>query len=214
MAITIRPGQPEDAEFVATVMLLASRGHLKRGLWDLLIGRDDSYCLDFLTRLARSEPATLCHYSSFIVTECDGHAAAALCGFDPNQGGWPAVIQHREKIAQQLGWTPEDFAKSGERAAPVWPCIPGTAEGAWVVENVATLPEFRRRGLVNALMESILNDGRRRGHRQSQITLFIDNLPAQKAYAKAGFKHFDERRTPDFQAALGCPGFQRMMRDL
>jgi len=213
MAITIRRGQPEDAEFLATVMLLASRGHLKRGVWDLIIGRDDPYCLDYLTRLARAEPATLCHYSSFIVAECDGRAAAALCGFDPNQGGWPAVVQNIEIIAQQLRWTPEDFRRSEERAAPVWPCIPGTAEGAWVVENVATLPEFRRRGLVDVLMEKVLDDGRR-GHRQSQITLFIENLPAQKAYAKAGFKFLDERRTADFQAALGCPGFQRMMRDL
>src|ERR1700674_2133627 len=98
MAVTIRPGRLGDAEFLAMVILLASRGHLEHGVWDLIIGRDDRYCLDYLTRLALAEPITLCHYSSFIVAEYDGRPAAALFGFDPNDGGWAAVIQHNDKI--------------------------------------------------------------------------------------------------------------------
>jgi ribosomal protein S18 acetylase RimI-like enzyme len=214
MTTAIRDGKPGDAAFLAKVMLLASRGHLKRGIWDLIIGRDDAYCLDYLTRLAVMEPTTLCHYSSFIVAECDGHPGAALCGFDPAGGGWASVTPLMERIARELRWTAADQQASGERSAPLWPCIPGQIEGAWVVENVATLPEFRRRGLIDALMRKILDQGRRRDHHQSQITLFIENLAAQKAYEKAGYKFLDERRSPEFQAALGCPGFQRMTRNL
>ncbi len=40
--------------------------------------------------------------------------------------------------------------------------IPEHAPGAWIVENVATLPEFRRRGLVDRLVEEMLERGRRR----------------------------------------------------
>jgi ribosomal protein S18 acetylase RimI-like enzyme len=213
MTISIRQGRREDARFLATVMLLASRGHVARGLWDLLIGGDDEYCLDYLTRLALAEPISLCHYSSFLVAESDGAPAAALCGFDPDEGGWPVVIEHRNRIAAQLGWTPDDFRRSSERAAPVWPCIPNQTEGAWVVENVGTVPDFRRRGLVDLLMTQVLEDGRRRGHRVSQITLFIENLPAQRAYEKAGFSRCEERRSPEFEALIGCPGLQRMLRD-
>ena len=63
-------------------------------------------------------------------------------------------------------------------------------------------------------MPGPLDEGRCRKHRESQITLFVDNLAAQKAYEKAGFKFFDERRSAEFQAALGCPGFQRLTRNL
>jgi ribosomal protein S18 acetylase RimI-like enzyme len=213
MAVTFRPGRRDDARFLATVMQLASRGHVTRGVWDLIIGGDDEYCLDYLTRLALIEPVSLCHYSSFMVAECDGVPAAALCGFDPNEGGWPVVIEHCNRVAAQLRWTSDDQRKSAERAAPVWPCIPNQAEGAWVVENVGTLPEFHRRGLVDLLMARVLEDGRRRGHRLSQITLFIDNFPAQHAYEKAGFSFCDERRSAEFAALVGCPGFRRMLRN-
>ncbi len=211
MAVTIRQGKREDAPFLAQVMLLASRGHLRRGVWDLIIGGDEAYCLDYLLRLALAEPISLCHYASFLVAECDGRPAAALCGFDPNQGGWLVVGRNQDRIAEHLGWTPADFRKSAERASPVWPCIPGQAEGAWVVENVATLPEFRRRGLIDALLAKILEEGRRRAHRLSQITILIDNAPAQRAYEKAGFAVVDEKRSPDFEAALGSPGFRRLL---
>lgn len=214
MTLTFRQARRDDAAFLGKVMLLASRGHLKRGVWDLIIGGNDEYCLDYLRRLALEKPVSLCHYSSFIVAECDGHPAAALCGFDPRDGGWPVVMQNSACVAQQLGWTVADFRKSAERAAPVWPCVPGEAEGARIIESVATLPEFRRRGLAEALLEKILQDGRRRANRLAQITILIDNYPAQAAYEKVGFRFFDEKRCPDFEAALGSPGFRRLLREL
>jgi translation initiation factor 4G len=78
---------------------------------------------------------------------------------------------------------------------------------------VATIPEFRRRGLVDSLMGEILDAGRIRGHRVAQLTILIGNVPAQRAYEKAGFRVLDEKRHPAFEAALGAPGFMRMVRD-
>ena len=86
--------------------------------------------------------------------------------------------------------------------------------GDWGVENVATLPEYRRRGLVDALMSRMLDEGRKRGCRCAQITILIGNDPAQRAYEKAGFKVSDERRNSDFETLLGSPGFRRLTRDL
>lgn len=65
MSIKIRRGKVEDADFLARVMMLASRGHLRRGVWDLIVGGSEENCLDYLRRLALSEPVSLCHYSEF-----------------------------------------------------------------------------------------------------------------------------------------------------
>jgi translation initiation factor 4G len=81
-----------------------------------------------------------------------------------------------------------------------------------VIESVATLPEFRRRGLVDALIAEILGTGRGHGNRIAQLTILIGNVAAQRAYEKAGFRVRDEKRHRDFQAALGAPGFMRMVR--
>ena len=213
MNTKIRPGSPEDADFLARVMMLASRGHLRRGVWDLIAGGSETNCLDYLRRLALSEPVSLCHYSSFIVAEHDGRPAAALCGFDPRAGGWEVLADAMKNVQREIGWSQADERASAVRTAPVWQCTFDTLEGAWVVESVATLPEFRRRGLADALMSEILEAGRARGHRIAQLTILIGNIAAQRAYEKAGFRVEGEKRHPDFEAALGAPGFMRMVRE-
>jgi ribosomal protein S18 acetylase RimI-like enzyme len=213
MSAKIRRGQADDATFLAQVMMLASRGHLRRGVWDLIAGGSEATCLDYLRRLALAEPVSLCHYSSFIVAEHDGRPAAALCGFDPRAGGWQTLGDAMQNVQREIGWTQADEKASAARTSPVWQCTFDTLEGAWVIESVATLPEFRRRGLVDSLMAEILEAGRARGHRIAQLTILIGNLAAQHAYEKAGFIVTDEKRHPAFEAALGAPGFMRMVRD-
>jgi len=193
--------------------MLASRGHLPRGVWDLIAGGSEKNCLDYLRRLALTEPVSLCHYSSFIVAEHDGCPAAALCGFDPRAGGWQLLAEAMKQVQREKAGTQADENASAYRTAPVWQCTFDTLEGAWVVESVATAPEFRRRGLAASLMAEVLEMGRARGHRMAQLTILIGNTPAQHAYEKAGFSVMDEKRHRDFEAALGAPGFMRMVRD-
>jgi len=213
MSAKVRRGKAHDAEFLARAMMLASRGHLRRGVWDLIAGGSEQNCLDYLRRLALAEPVSLCHYSSFIVAEHDERPAAALCGFDPRAGGWRVLGDAMQNVQRQKGWTQADEKASADRSQPVWKCTFDTLEGAWVIESVATLPEFRRRGLVDSLMAEILEAGRARSHRIAQLTILIGNVAAQRAYEKAGFSVMDEKRHPDFEAALGAPGFIRMVRD-
>ena len=87
-------------------------------------------------------------------------------------------------------------------------CAPEHAPGAWIVENVATLPEFRRRGLVDQLLEEILEKGRTAGASVAEVGVLIGNDPAQRAYEKAGFAVVDEKRHPEFEAAYKCPGIR------
>jgi ribosomal protein S18 acetylase RimI-like enzyme len=213
MSVKIRRGRPDDADFLARVMMLASRGHLKHGVWDLIAGASEETCLDYLRRLALAAPVSLCHHSSFIIAEDEGRPAAALCGFDPRAGGWEMLSDAMKNVQRQKHWTQADEKASADRTAPVWKCTFDTLDGAWVIESVATLPEYRRRGLVDSLMAEILEIGRARGHRIAQLTILIGNVAAQRAYEKAGFTVRDEKRHPDFEAALGAAGFMRMVRE-
>ena len=213
MKTKIRTGKPDDADFLARVMMLASRGHLRRGVWDLIAGGSEENCLDYLRRLALAEPVSLCHHSSFIIAEHHGKPAAALCGFDPHAGGWEVLADAMKNVQREKGWTQADEKASADRTQPVWKCTFDTLDGAWVIESVATLPDYRRRGLADSLMAEILDAGRARGHRLAQLTVLIGNVAAQRAYKKVGFTVRDEKRHPDFEAALGAAGFVRMVRE-
>ena len=100
----------------------------------------------------------------------------------------------------------------GGRAAGRGCCAasPTSPPGHWIVENVGTRPELRRRGLVGALLERALARGRERGFARAQISCLIGNDAAQRAYEKAGFRVVEELRDAAFEAMLGAPGYSRM----
>jgi ribosomal protein S18 acetylase RimI-like enzyme len=214
MALYIRRGVAHDAEFLAEVMLSASRAQLERGLWDLIIGADKTGCLDYLRRLALAQPRSLYHYESFLIAEVDGDRAAALCGFETS-GAWELVGDAMAGIERDLNWTEEDRAASYQRVAPIWTdCMPADIGADFAIESVATLPQFRRRGLISALIDEILRDATERGCRLAQITTYLGNEPALAAYEKNGFEVRDEKHCPDVQRILGVPGFVRLVREL
>jgi GNAT superfamily N-acetyltransferase len=214
MALHIRRGVAHDAEFLAEVMLSASRAQLERGLWDLIIGADEPGCLDYLRRLALAQPRTLYHYESFLIAEVDGERAAALCGFETS-GAWERVGEAMAGIERDLNWTEEDRAASHERVAPIWANCTLTDIGAdFAIESVATLPEYRRRGLISALIYDMLRDATGRGCRLAQISTYLGNNPALAAYEKNGFAVRDEKHCAEVQRILGVPGFVRLTRVL
>jgi ribosomal protein S18 acetylase RimI-like enzyme len=214
MAVHIRPANSGDAEFLADVILSASRGDLARGLWDLIIGADEAGCLNFLRRLAIAEPRSLYHYDSFLVAEVDGERAAALCGFE-TRNAWEIVGQAMAKVQHDLGWTEAERVESYQRVAPIWTeCMPPDIGADFAIENVATVPQFRRRGLVTALINDMLDRASQRGCRLAQITTFISNEAARSAYEKSGFQVRDEKRCTEVQEILGVPGFVRLTCEL
>ncbi len=60
----------------------------------------------------------------------------------------------------------------------------------------------------------MLPEGKRLGMREAQITFLIGNDAAERAYAHAGFDYAGERRSPEFEAAVGVPGLRRYVRPL
>ena len=214
MAIKIRPARAQDAKLLAWCMLMAGRSHLEIGMWDLVISQTEKKCLEFIEMLTLQKPRHMCSYTEFLVAEIDGKPVAALEGYDSVKNGEETVAVPMAAVIQKMGLTEQDMAPGQQAIVAFMTCHPDVAEGAWVVEHVATLPEYRRMGAVDKLLEAVLDKGRKQGFRLAQISFYIGNTPAERAYKKAGFKYADEKRHPDFERLIGCPGMVRFMRDI
>ena len=214
MNIETRSARAEDAPLLAWVMLAAGRSHMERGVWDIIISQPENKCLTFLELLAVAEPHNMCHYSEFLIAEVDGRSAAALSGYDPREGLEAAVGEAIPGVVAKMGLTEADMAAGEKGLAAFMTCHPDVYEGAWIVEHVAVLPECRRLGVISKLLTEILERGRRRGHGVAQVSCYIGNTPAQRAYEKCDFRFHDEKRHPDFEAEIGCPGMTRFLREL
>lgn len=196
----------EHVPFIAWTVNTAHRSHLPIGMWDLIVGAEEPEVVGYLEKLSVTSQTHWASYPLFMVAEVDGAPAAALCGFFENELPATTLMVGATEVNSELGWAPEHFAEGWERAKSITNLDLKRSPGAWVVENVATHPDFRRRGLVERLMHAMLERGRQRGATIGSIGVFIDNDAAQRAYEKCGFKVIGESRDAEFEATYGCPG--------
>lgn len=208
MATQFRAAIARDTRFLAEVLLMASRGHLERGPWDLAFP-EASERTRALEILAGGEIHSWCHRSVFDVADVDCEAGAAMVSFDAGELG-DSLGKALFDVFQRLGWSPERMAAIGPPLAAYTRCFPDMPADTWIVENVGTRTDMRRRGLVGALLERALERGRERGFARAQISCLIGNDAAQRAYERVGFAVVEERRDAEFETVIGAPGFSRM----
>jgi len=213
MNIKIRSARTDDAAFLAWVILTAGRAHVKRGIWEVILGEAEDKCLAFLEILIITKTPHLFHHSCYLVAQLGSRPVAALGGYDPLVLGYPALQRALPEVFKKMGFYGPEEAMNNH-SPRILDCIPDAAEGAWVIDSVATLPEFRRRGIASKLLEEILEKGQQKGFRRAQINIYIGNTAAQQAYEKHGFKILDEKRDTYFEEAIGSPGMARLLRDL
>jgi ribosomal protein S18 acetylase RimI-like enzyme len=214
LATRIRPATAADADFVAWVILTASRSQLPIGAWDHYVDADEASVLAFLHRMVTQDVPSFCQWDGFLVAEVDGVPAAGLSGYASSE---PAMANPEPALiaaSRAFGWTEAQHLAAGARLGAFLTCVIEPPPDTWIVEWVATRPAFRRRGLVHELLLAILDAGRRRGFARSQIMVFVGNTAARCAYERAGFVFTDDTRHPDFERLMGCPGIERLLRDL
>ncbi len=213
MSLLVRPAIAADAPFLAWAMLAAGRAHRPAGWYDIAFGLAEGPCLDLLARLALSDVRSWWRYSNFLIADAEESPAAALCAFG-SAAGYAGSEAALAEATAPLGWGPAELAAVWARGAYVFTCTMGSDEDLWTIENVAVRPEHRGHGLVGVLVEHALAKGRAEGFGQAEITMMIGNEPAQRAYTKAGFRFAGERRSPEFETAVGAPGLRRFVLDL
>ena len=211
MTTRIIDATKDHAEFIAWVSLAAARSHLPRGFWDFFIP-DERERMTYLTRLAATTTPHPFHHSMFLVAEVDGRPAAGMCGFFEEENGFAVLGSVMPEVDRALGRPPEAGQEGMARLGPFMTVTPEHPPRAWIVENVATLPEFRRRGLVARLMDAMLERGVARGAGLSDIGVFIGNDSAQLAYEKAGYRMVSEKRSDELERTWGTPGIRLLRR--
>ena len=208
---TIRPASPKDAGFIARNILSAQRGPLPRGWFDIALGWPEPQCLAFVERLATAQRRSWWHVSQFLIAEVDGAPAASLCAM-PAAGTGTAARSAIAEVADKTWLNRSELAAILRRGAYAADCWVQGGEGDWLIEHVATLPAYRGRGLVQALIEHALSAGKVLGFKRASISFLIGNEAAERCYAKAGFAFAEEKRDPAFEALTGAPGFRRFAR--
>ena len=209
----IRNARSEDAATIAYLMYLAGRGHVRTSVLDLLFPGEPGATperLEQVEGLVRAQTRSMFHYSFYRVAEVDGEVAASACTYHK---GSPSTREFMGAL-EETGWDRGDFEEMGERMGPFLAVNPSIPDDALIVENVATLEGFRRRGLTTALVEDAISRGRREGFTRMQLSCFIGNIPAERAYEKVGFEVVDRYSSKPFEEIFGCPGMSRMILSL
>lgn len=211
MPLRLRPAEPRDAEFLGWVCVAASRSHLQKGWFDVVLRRDDAFILEFAKHLTLAKAVSWWHWSLFEVAEVDGALASAMCGFG-DDAVFEASGAAMAEASDRMGIDKSEQAEHWPRGAFILSATTGE-DGVWTIENVATRPEFRGKGATQALLQRELDIARVQGFARAQISFFIGNDRARRAYEKAGFVFAEEKRAPEFEAALGTPGTIRLARN-
>jgi ribosomal protein S18 acetylase RimI-like enzyme len=212
MPISIRPATPNDAAFLGWASVMAARSQLARGWFDIVLRRDEAFVLEFAKHLTLAKAVSWWHWSLFQVAEVDGVLASAMCGFGDDRV-YRASTDAMAEAAAKMKIPQSEQAQFWPRGAFIMSTA--TSEpNAWTIENVATKPEYRGSGATHALLERELEIARGEGFKRAQISVFMGNVRAERAYTKAGFKLAEEKTAPDFEAAMGVPGTRRLARDI
>jgi len=210
MPIETRPATVEDAPFLAWVMQEAARSHLEKGVWDLTFPGQDEQRLEILAKVATTMRIHFGHFSRFRVLEVDGEPAAALSAYEHSQHGMEQLTLGIAEALSQLGWSVEEMLAAGDGGASFEATGYPNPDGLWILEWVATRPEFRGRALIHRLLLEILELGREQGFARAQVGYLLGNAPAKRAYERVGFKWVEEHCHPSFEAKYGTPGIARM----
>ena len=211
MTPTIRRAGPDDAGFIAGIILAAQRGHRPRGWFDIALGWPEPECLAFVARVATAQRLSWWHVSQFLIAEAEGEPAAALCAM-PAAGTRAAARSAIAEVADKADLNASELAAIFRRGAYTADCWVQGGDGDWLLEHVASLPAHRGRGLVQALIGHALAAGQAAGFRRASISFLIGNDAAERCYARAGFVFAEERREAAFEALTGAPGFRRFER--
>jgi len=206
MTTIIRPAVTDDAAEVAKLMYISSISPVRNALFDLMFPGDAEKRLEQLKGLYLADARSWFHFSHHLVAEVDGEVAAALCGYGESEAG-------RLKLAEalpEIGWGEQEGIAFAKRMEPVFRVYPTFADDVWIIENVATFPEYRRMGLISSLLKEIVEAGRDNGYVKVGLGIIIGNIPARNAYEKVGFKVTQEYTDGSFEEIFGCPGMARM----
>ena len=207
MNVEIRKCRAGDAAFLAKSILMAGRAHVSKGIWEAVLDTQEEECLLFLEHVVVTEIPHLFHFSCSSIAEKNGTIPlGSLGGYNPRKMGYEALQRALPEVYRKSQLPMQAFEDANKRAAKILACLPGEIDNAWVVDSVATIPEYRGRGVAELLLHSVLAEGKKLGYSLAQVNMYIGNEPALHLYQKLGFAIMEETRDTYFEKIIGSPG--------
>ncbi|MCF6324003.1 MAG: GNAT family N-acetyltransferase [Gammaproteobacteria bacterium] len=212
--IKIRPARNKDISFLGWVMFTAARSHLDESPWSVIFHEPETRTRILLERMSQIPALSWSHVSKFWIAEVDGVPAAAMCGFEPMTESSPIAEFELDVAKQAFNYSEERLTGVRDRLTIATSGFPKDLPDIWGIENVAVLPEFRGKGLLDRLFGHILEEGMKKGFKRAQILCLIGNEPGQQAFERNGFKVLSQKTNPAFNELFGTPGARLLAQDL
>lgn len=210
----IRPAGLEDTDFLVEVIVQAEKsGTDKLGL-ATLFGLREEEVRKYLRQMLEEETEG-CEFSvsSFIVAEADHIPVAAVGGWIEGQSedGMPSALLKSNLLGYIL--PPENLNYIRRFSELIRDIQINRETGAYQIEYVYVVPEFRGSGLTEQLLEAHLWKGclENKDLRKMQVQAFANNPGAVRVYEKAGFAVKKEYRVKDKVVLNYLPGDVKLL---
>jgi len=213
METMIRSATAADSGPVAYAAYLAGQGHCGVSTYDLMVpGRPGPTAerIYLIKRLVEARTVSWLHFSHYFVAEVDGRVAASVGAFRSRDSGNVEFVA----ALKETGWTQDEINRMSVQVRVYLRVEPPVPRDAWMIENAGVLPGFRRLGLMTALLEAVIDEGRAAGQKTALLACHMGNEAALRLYQKAGFEITGERTDDEFEAVFGCPGMWQMTLQL
>ncbi|MBC7235953.1 MAG: GNAT family N-acetyltransferase [Chloroflexi bacterium] len=203
--LVIRRATPADAPIVAELMLMTGEE-----LFRYTFYRDRARTLQVLRALV-AEPASSFTYRCAYLAELSGEVAGLIHFIDRLEA------QRNDRamgslMLKQLGvW---GTLQRLPRFATLAGLLGRVPEDGVYINNLATIPAHRRKGIATRLLAFCAQETRRRGLSVMELDVIMGNAPAIAAYRRAGFVVVKEIHSRALRRAYGFPGAYRMRKEL
>jgi ribosomal protein S18 acetylase RimI-like enzyme len=202
MSITFRPATPDDAG--DSVPLIYSSGP---AAFDFVFSTPGKATARDFLRLAFLDGRGEFGFRNHVVGVLDGEVVAAGAAWSGASNLAFALAAARQILRQYGPFVGASVVACGLRVESV---VQPPARACWYVAHLGVRPELRGRGIGEALVGHLLENGRDQGLSTAALDVAATNARAQALYERLGFIVTKERESRLANAAATVPNHRRM----
>lgn len=187
--IIIRRATSDDIDFLAETIVEAEKSGTDNFGFAKLFELSEDEMRDCIKAMLDEEiEGCELSISSFLVAEHKGRVVSAFAGWieGVNEDELPSAILKSNLVGYCL--PVENVKRSQSKADIVRPLQIERDEGTYQLEYSYTLPDYRGKGILGAIMDAHEKEAVSKGVCRMQVHVFDNNPVAIKAYEKMGFK--------------------------
>lgn len=212
----------EDLSFIGEALVGSERGHLEKGVWDLILPRipiEDRERV--MAEVSRCDPSTHFHISRFYLAEdtATGAITGAACVFPYPElsitTSFPGILRVEQKIAGLSDDEVQEIAEDMTFYGEGFPDL--DYDGSYMIESIYTSPAYRGRRVAQRLINHIVDEhcpNDPLGYRKIFIACAVGNESAYRAYQRAGFVDQGRGENPEAMRRMGLAGFHMLRKDI